>query len=94
MKSNEEGENSDRIPSLSNMNPNDFAISVTTIDGQHYSIGDSDTQFTVQSCCNPVAYLISLAKFGSNYVHKYVGVDPADHTVKHKVKADPTDENP
>merc|ERR1719163_1579697 len=39
------GDNADYIPQLATVDPEQFAISVTTIDGQHFSIGDADTQF-------------------------------------------------
>jgi len=36
-------------------NPNWFAASVTTVDGQQFSIGDTDITFSIQSCTKPIA---------------------------------------
>ena len=40
----------DYIPQLSKQDPNHFGISLCTIDGQRYSLGDSTVPFTLQSC--------------------------------------------
>ena len=66
------GQNADYIPQLAKVNPDQFSISITTTDGQHYSIGDSDTQFCIQLCSKPISYLLALDKFGEEYVHKHV----------------------
>jgi glutaminase len=36
------GANATYIPQLAEVDPDQFAISVTTIDGQHFSVGDAD----------------------------------------------------
>lgn len=36
------GHNATYIPQLAEVDPNQFSISVTTIDGQHFSVGDSE----------------------------------------------------
>lgn len=59
------------------MNPDQFAISITTTDGQHFSIGDSDSPFSIQSCSKPVSYLLALEQWGAEYVHKHVGFEPS-----------------
>ena len=38
------------IPQLSKRDPNKFGISICTIDGQRFSIGDATLPFTLQSC--------------------------------------------
>ena len=74
---NKNGENADYIPQLAQVDPEQFAISITTIDGQHFSIGDHDKQFCIQSCSKPISYIIALNQFGEDYVHKYVGTEPS-----------------
>jgi glutaminase len=72
---NESGANADYIPQLAKVDPNQFAISITTVDGQHFSIGDSEKQFCIQSCSKPVSYLIALKQFGAEYVHNSIGME-------------------
>ena len=38
------------IPQLAKRDPNKFGISICTIDGQRFSIGDATLPFTLQSC--------------------------------------------
>jgi len=45
VEENTSGKNADYIPQLAAVDPDQFAISVTTIDGQQLSIGDTDTKF-------------------------------------------------
>ena len=69
--------NAQYIPQLAQVDPEQFSISVTTVDGQHFSIGDADTQFCIQSCSKPLSYLLALNEFGEDYVHSSVGTEPA-----------------
>merc|ERR1719181_261505 len=89
------GNNADYIPQLATVDPEQFAISVTTIDGQHFSIGDADKQFCIQSCSKPISYLIGLQEFGQEYVHKHVGTEPSGHAFNEMILKDaPTEEHP
>jgi len=74
---NKSGDNAQYIPQLAEVDPEQFAISVTTVDGQHYSIGDSDTQFCIQSCSKPITYLIAQTELGPEYVHRHIGTEPS-----------------
>jgi len=76
---NEGGNNASYIPQLAKVDPDQFAISITTVDGQHFSIGDSDTQFCIQSCCKPLNYLLARRCFQDKpgYVHDCVGKEPS-----------------
>jgi len=92
---NEGGKNADYIPQLAKVNPDQFAISVTTVDGQHFSIGDSGEPFCIQSCCKPITYLIALKEFGEQYVHKHVGMEPSGRRFNEMtLKPSPTAEFP
>lgn len=46
---NKDGENAQYIPQLAEVDPEQFSVSFTTVDGQHYSRGDSDTQVRAPS---------------------------------------------
>ena len=65
------------IPELSLVNPRNFAISVTTVDGKTYNVGDMDQQFTIQSMVKPFLYGVALEQIGSEKILEKVGVEPS-----------------
>jgi len=92
---NKGGQNAQYIPQLAEVDPEQFGISVTSIDGQHFSLGDCDAQFCIQSCSKPISYLIGLNEFGAEYVHNSVGTEPSGHAFNEMIlKKVPTTENP
>lgn len=70
------GEVASYIPELAKASPDSFAISFATVDGQVYSVGDSSTEFSIQSVSKPFAYGGALGRLGSDAVLKMVGVEP------------------
>jgi len=48
-----------------------------TVDGQRYSIGDTNVPFTFQSSGKPVNYAIALNTLGTETVHSFVGQEPS-----------------
>lgn len=48
------GKNASYIPQLARVNPNHWGVSLCTIDGQRFAIGDTNVPFTIQSCCKPL----------------------------------------
>ncbi|XP_011171015.1 glutaminase liver isoform, mitochondrial isoform X2 [Solenopsis invicta] len=76
-KTNTEGKVASYIPQLAKMNPEYWGVSVCTIDGQRFSIGDTSIPFTLQSCSKPLTYAIALDRLGQEMVHQYVGQEPS-----------------
>ena len=72
-----DGHVADYIPQLARIDPNKCGISISTIDGQQYSIGDVNESFCVQSCCKPINYALALEENGLDEVHHYVGREPS-----------------
>lgn len=76
-KNNNEGVIANYIPQLAHVDPNLYAISICSIDGQIYNIGDYDIYFCVQSCSKPITYLIACDLKDNTYVHNFVGTEPS-----------------
>jgi glutaminase len=74
---NEEGKVTECIPELAVVDPNKWAMSLCTVDGQRLSLGDCDDLFSIQSCCKPVNYCLALEEHGEQEVHRFVGREPS-----------------
>ncbi len=74
---NRTGEVASYIPQLARVDPNRFGVSLCTIDGQRYSVGDARVHFSVQSSCKPMNYCLALEEHGEDGVHTYVGREPS-----------------
>ena len=77
IKQNSNGEVASYIPQLARVNPNQLAVSVCTIDGQQFSIGDFNNPYCVQSTCKPINYCIAMELNGEELVHSHVGREPS-----------------
>ena len=65
-RTNHEGQVATYIPELGKANPDHFGISVVTAQGQEFSVGDSQQEFTIQSICKPLAFLMALEQHGAH----------------------------
>ena len=74
---NDQGALADYIPELAAVDPNRFALALTTVDGTIYSTGDDETEFTMQSMSKPFAYALALQHLGISAVLEKVGVEPS-----------------
>jgi glutaminase len=73
----DEGEVATYIPELGKANPGHFGICLTTVDGQVFSAGDWEEEFTIQSISKPFAFQLALEEHGRDETLKCVGVEPS-----------------
>ncbi|MGZ8179563.1 glutaminase A [Williamsia sp. SKLECPSW1] len=86
-----EGKVADYIPELASVDPNTFAVSLVAHDGHIYSVGDTTTEFTIQSISKALTYALALRDRGVDVVDDHIGVEPTgeafneisvDHTTR------------
>ncbi len=71
------GEVADYIPELSKVDPAPFGIAVATARGRLHEVGDTRTEFTIQSVSKALTYCMALELAGRRDVLKRVGVEPS-----------------
>src|SRR5262245_32471901 len=71
-----EGEVASYIPELTKADPRWFGITVATVDGHVYEVGDTRQPFTIQSISKPFVYALALQDHGRDAVLAKVGVEP------------------
>lgn len=76
-KANKGGHVATYIPQLGRVDPENFAVSVCTTDGQRFSRGDYKTNFCIQSVCKPINYCLVLEEHGEEKVHQHIGREPS-----------------
>src|SRR5246127_167008 len=67
----------DYIPELGKADPDHFGISLATIDGHVYEVGDSRLPFTIQSMSKPFVFALALDTLGAARVESAIGVEPS-----------------
>ncbi len=67
----------DYIPELTKANPGHFGISLATIDGYVYEVGDSAVPFTIQSISKAFVFALALETLGAKRVEAVIGVEPS-----------------
>jgi glutaminase len=67
----------DYIPELSKADPDHFGISLATLDGHVYEVGDSRVPFTIQSMSKPFVFALALDTLGAAQVESEIGVEPS-----------------
>ncbi len=71
------GEVASYIPELSKADPDHFGISLATLDGHVYEVGDTRVPFTVQSMSKPFVFALALDSLGASRVESVIGVEPS-----------------
>jgi glutaminase len=67
----------DYIPELGKADPAHFGISLATLDGHVYEVGDSRIPFTIQSISKPFVFALALDMLGAASVESAIGVEPS-----------------
>ena len=67
------GKNVDYIPELEKVDPNLYSISIFTVDGQHFNIGDFKHEFAIESCSKVFTLALALEKYGKRVLKDKIG---------------------
>ena len=70
------GKVADYIPELAKANPKDFAMSLYTLDGEYFAIGEDGKRFSIQSISKLFTFTMAL-KMYSRKLYERVGVEPS-----------------
>uniref|UniRef100_A0A3Q4HSQ5 glutaminase n=1 Tax=Neolamprologus brichardi TaxID=32507 RepID=A0A3Q4HSQ5_NEOBR len=71
------GQVADYIPQLAKFNPDLWAVSLCTVDGQRHTVGDTKVPFCMQSCVKPLKYAVAVHDHSTEYVHSFIGKEPS-----------------
>ncbi len=71
-----QGEVANYIPALAEVNPREFAMSITMLDGSQYGVGHTDKLFSIQSISKVFSLTLALESLGTD-LYKRVGVEPS-----------------
>jgi glutaminase len=75
---NKQGEVSGYIPELANVDPQSYALSVCTVDGQRFNIGDCSKKYLARETANVVNYCMALKEHDVVEIHQKVGREPKE----------------
>ena len=75
-KVEDQGHVADYIPELSKVNPNNFGVQLTTIEGDKFAFGDSEVRFSIQSIAKVFSYVLAYSRIKSELWER-VGVEPS-----------------
>jgi len=74
---NLEGNVASYIPQLAKVDPKLFGISIFSIDGRIFNIGDVNETFCIQSCSKTLTYAVALRDNGMDIINKHIGREPS-----------------
>ena len=76
-KSVDDGAVATYIPELKRANPDHFGICLATVDGDVFTAGDWEQEFTIQSISKAFAFQMALEEKGRDEVARRVSVEPS-----------------
>ncbi|MDA0673843.1 MAG: glutaminase A [Cyanobacteria bacterium] len=82
------------IPQLAKADPQWFGLSVVTVDGQCFHVGDVAQQFTIQSISKVFVYGMALEDYGRDRLLKKVGVEPTGDPFNSLIRLDEDSKRP
>ena len=71
-----EGANADYIPILATVPSEMFGVVIVTRDGQVYSAGELDYEFSIQSVSKPFTAALIMAEQGPKTIREKIGIEP------------------
>src|SRR5215475_8237993 len=81
------GEVAHYIPELSKADPDHFGISLATLDGHVYEVGDTRVPFTIQSMSKPFVFALALDSLGASRVESVIRLNAENHPFNPMVNA-------
>ena len=72
----QEGKVANYIPALAEVDPNQFAMTITLKSGEQFSVGKSQENFSIQSISKVLAFSLAIDIY-SKSLYKRVGVEPS-----------------
>jgi glutaminase len=82
------------IPELARANPDWFGISIVTLDGQAFEVGDVAQKFTIQSISKVFVYGMALEDYGREKLLTKVGVEPTGDPFNSLIRLDEDSKRP
>ncbi|MBQ4650474.1 MAG: glutaminase A [Firmicutes bacterium] len=76
------------IPELGKADKNNLGISIFTVGGQKYNVGDTDRRFTIQSISKIISLVLALEHLGFDKVFSKVGMEPSGEAFNSLVELD------
>ena len=87
-KTKNKGINAQYIPDLANVNPNIFAISICTMDGELHNYGDYEKEVGLESCSKVFNLALALKKYGTETLQEKIGTYSSSYEFNSVVAAD------
>ncbi|MBP2069257.1 glutaminase A [Anaerococcus nagyae] len=82
------------IPELANVNPENFALSIVSVDGGLYEFGDTDTVFSMQSISKVISLIMALKDNDADTVFKKIGTEASKYKFNSVIPIDDKPSNP
>jgi len=77
VRPNEDGQPAQYIKTLANADTSKLAVALVMVDGNVYSAGDDQVEFSIQSISKAFVYAIAIEDAGLEHVLGKIGVEPS-----------------